>query len=171
MSGTTSPPPPTEHVVCQTSARHLKNYELIYNNGLWVQPNNMASWFVLMRHRVWEPKWEKVALGTMLSTIFSNEIDKERYRISLFPILHTLKCPCLMKEVKLSVNISFQLCIPVGDNKNTDKALMLLQKHGASKLPSVLVRFSDPNTRYFEPLQNPPLRVPGVRYIVRYQTC
>lgn len=56
--------------------------------------------------------------------------------------------PCLVKEVKLSVNIIFQLCIPATDDKNTDKALMLLRKHGASKLPSALLRFTDTNIWY-----------------------
>lgn len=56
--------------------------------------------------------------------------------------------PCLVKEVKLSVNIIFQLCIPAADDKNTDKALMLLRKYGASKLPSALLRFTDTNMWY-----------------------
>lgn len=50
------------------------------------------------------------------------------------PKLPSLKCKCVRVwwEVKLSVTIIFQLCIPAVDDKNPDKELMLLRKHNSS---------------------------------------
>lgn len=91
--------------------------------------------------------------GQMLYMIFRNKYKNRAvgFHFSHPAYLEVQIYPCLVKEVKLSVNIIFQLCIPAAEDKNTDKTLMLLRKHGASKLPTVLLRFTDTNTWYSKP--------------------